>query len=577
MLEYRDIYAGGRLVGSTAPDVITIINPATEEVIGAVPSGVAADVDQAVRSARRAFDDGHWATREPAARADALERLADALEARAEETALLVTAEMGMPIAFSREHNAHEPCAILRYYAKLARDLDTEETRTAVSFSGRTMVRREAAGVAAVIASWNYPIMLAFSQLAPALAAGCTIVLKPAAATSLSAYILAEAFEAADFPPGVFNLVTGTSETAALLARHPGVDTVAFSGPAGPGRRIAAICGSELKPASLELGGQSAAIILEDADLGRAAADLGALCFGNSGQTCFAMSRVLVPQQRYDETLQALTEAAAALRIGDPLAEKTTMGPLASARRRADVEHRVHGGLVSGARLTAGGRRPASPVRGYFYEPTVLADVSPSMPIAREEICGPVATVIPYRSEAEAVAFADDGFGLAATVWTADPQRGLDIARRSRVGTFGVNVYAPDLGSPWGGRGACGTGSAYGPEGMDLYQATKSVFLPASLRPPSLIVSSINSCQQASNSYAGEPWQRRRAGTRDKPGIRERRAGGGPTSGSPCPTRLSPWSWRRSTRRSSSSPCRRSSGASALILSPRGTPPTCCG
>lgn len=479
MLEYRDIYAGGRLVGSTAPDAITIVNPATEEVVGAVPSGVAADVDRAVRSARRAFDDGHWATCGPPARAAALDRLAGALEARAEETALLVTSEMGMPLAFSREHNAAAPCAILRYYANLARGMDTEETRTAVSFTGRTVVRREPAGVAAVIASWNYPIMLAFCQLAPALAAGCTIVLKPAAATSLSAYILAEAFEAADFPPGVFNLVTGTSETAALLARHPGVDTVAFSGPAKPGRRIAAICGAELKPASLELGGQSAAIVLDDADLGRAAADLGTLCFGNSGQTCFAMSRVLVPQQRYDEALDALTAEAAMLRVGDPLEEKTTMGPLASARRRADVEGRVRDGLGSGARLTAGGRRPASPVRGYFYEPTVLADVTPSMPIARDEICGPVLTVLPYRNESEAVAFANDGFGLAATVWTGDPQRGLDIARRSRVGTFGVNLYAPDLGSPWGGRGACGTGSAYGPEGMDLYLATKSVFLPA--------------------------------------------------------------------------------------------------
>ena len=227
-------------------------------------------MDRAVRSARRAFDDGTWATRPPADRADALDRLAAALEARTEEAARLVTAEMGMPISASRLHNAAAPCAILRYYANLARAMDTEETRTAVSFTGRTVVRREPAGVAAVITSWNYPIMLAFSQLAPALAAGCTIVLKPAAATSLSAYILAEAFEAADFPPGVFNLVTGTHQTAGALARHPGVDTVSFSGPTKQGRWIASICGAELKPARLELGGQSAAIILDDADLAQA-------------------------------------------------------------------------------------------------------------------------------------------------------------------------------------------------------------------------------------------------------------------------------------------------------------------
>ena len=478
LLEYRDIYAGGRLVGSASADVITIINPATEEIVGAVPSAVTADVDQAVRAARRAFDDGQWATCDPAYRAAALERLAVAIEARTEDAARLVTAEMGMPIAHSRENNAAAPCAILRYYAGLARTLGTEERRQAVSFSGATLVRREPAGVAAIIASWNYPLMLAFCQLAPALAAGCTIVLKPAAATSLSAYILAEAFEAADFPPGVFNLVTGTHEAASMLARHPGVDTVAFSGPTAQGRRIAAICGAELKPASLELGGQAAAIVLDDADFDKTAADLGLLCFSNSGQTCFAMSTVLVPEQRHDEFASALSARAAQFVIGDPLVEETTMGPLASARRRADVEGRVRASVTSGARVASGGRRPASPVRGYYYEPTVLTNVTPGMPIARDEICGPVASVLPYRAEAEAVSFANNGFGLAATVWTQDPQRGLDIARRAKVGTFGVNLYVPDIGAPWGGRGVSGQGVAYGPEGLDSYLTTKSVFLP---------------------------------------------------------------------------------------------------
>jgi aldehyde dehydrogenase (NAD+) len=479
LLEYRDIYAGGRLVCSGSPDVITIVNPATEEVVGAVPAAIGGDVDKAVRSARRAFDDGAWATCAPAQRADALDRLAAALEARAEEAARLVTVEMGMPIGSSRLHNAASPCAILRYYANLARGMDNEETRTAVSFAGRTVVRREPAGVAAGITSWNYPIMLAFSQLAPALAAGCTIVLKPAAATSLSAFILAEAFEAADFPPGVFNLVTGTHQTAGALARHPGVDIVSFSGPTKQGRWIASICGAELKPAALELGGQSTAIVLDDADLEQTGAALGRLIFGNAGQTCFAMSRVLVPEQRYGDLLDALTEQAAQLRVGDPLSESTTMGPLASSRRRADVEARVRSGIADGARVVAGARRPASPVRGYFYEPTVLTDVTPAMAIAQEEICGPVATLIRYKHQAEAITFANHGFGLAATVWTGDPQRGLDIAKQTRVGTFGINLYEPDLGSPWGGRGASGSGSAYGPEGMDPYLTSKSVFLPA--------------------------------------------------------------------------------------------------
>jgi acyl-CoA reductase-like NAD-dependent aldehyde dehydrogenase len=277
----------------------------------------------------------------------------------------------------------------------------------------------------------------------------------------------------------VYNLVTGTHQTAGALARHPGVDTVSFSGPTKQGRWIASICGAELKPAHLELGGQSAAIILDDADLAKAGDALGRLIFGNAGQTCFAMSRVLVPEQRYGDLVDALTAHAGQVRVGDPLSEHTTMGPLASSRRRADVETRVRSGISEGARVVYGGRRPASPVRGYFYEPTVLIDVTPQMPIAREEICGPVATVIGYKEEAEAVRLANDGFGLAATVWTGDPQRGLDIARRTRVGTFGINLYEPDIGSPWGGRGPSGTGSAYGPEGMDAYLTSKSVFLPS--------------------------------------------------------------------------------------------------
>jgi aldehyde dehydrogenase (NAD+) len=217
---------------------------------------------------------------------------------------------------------------------------------------------------------------------------------------------------------------------------------------------------------------------LDDADLEQTGTALGRLIFGNSGQTCFAMSRVLVPEQRYDDLADALTEQAAKLRVGDPLSEATTMGPLASSRRRGDVEARVRSGVADGARVVAGARRPASPVRGYFYEPTVLTDVTPGMAIAKEEICGPVATLIRYKDQAEAVAFANAGFGLAATVWTGDPQRGLDIAKRTRVGTFGINLYEPDLGSPWGGRGSSGTGSAYGPEGMDPYLTSKSVFLP---------------------------------------------------------------------------------------------------
>ena len=484
MLEYRDVYAGGRLVGSGSADVITIVNPATEEVTGAVPSMIERDVEVAVSAARRAFDDGGWPLLRPAERAAALDRLAAALEARAEDTARLVTAEMGMPITLSRRSNVSVPCAIIRYYAALVRDLSVEETREAISFAGRTMVRREPAGVAAVIASWSYPLILAFCQLAPALAAGCTVVLLPAPETSLSAYILAEAFEAAEFPPGVFNLVTGTAEVGEMLAAHPGVDTVAVAGPTPAGLRIAAICGQTLKPVTLELGGKSAAIVLDDVDLSVAAAALGSLCFANSGQACFTMSRVLAPRSRYDEAVGALAAQASSLVVGDPQAEETTMGPLANPRQRTSVESCVTAGVSAGARVVVGGRL-ATPVRGYYYEPTVFTGATAGMAIARDEICGPVVSVIPYDDESEAVAIANDSsYGLAGSVWTDDPERGLTIARRARVGTFGVNLYVPDLGAPWGGRKASGMGSIYGPEGLDSYLATKCVFLPAAVGSP---------------------------------------------------------------------------------------------
>jgi betaine-aldehyde dehydrogenase len=481
LLEYRDIYAGGCLLPSASPDAVTVANPATEEIMGAAPAASGQDVDIAVGAARRAFDHGPWPCTDRAGRADAMDRLAAALQDRAQDIARLVTAEMGMPIAASRLHNAETPVTILRYYAALARALEPEEIRAALNFRGHTIVRREPVGVSAVIAPWNHPLALAFAQLAPALAAGCTVVLKPAAQTSLSAYILAEAFEAADFPPDVFNLVTGAHEVAELLARHPGVDKVSFAGPLSVGRRIAVACGETFKSVNLEMGGKAAAIVLEDADLAAASAALGRLAFANCGQTCFAASRVLAPRGRYDDVVGGLTEQAAAVVVGDPLAAETGMGPLVSPRRRAGVESHVAASTGEGARVVVGGRRPAAPVRGYYYEPTVLAGSgrrgSADGP-ARGEAFGPVVTVIPYAGESEAVAIANQaGPGLAGTVWTSDPNHGVDIARRIHVGTCGVNLYEPDLGSPWGGS-ASGQGSTHGPECLGAYLRHKSVFLP---------------------------------------------------------------------------------------------------
>ena len=322
-------------------------------------------------------------------------------------------------------------------------------------------------GVAAVIATWNYPLILAFCQLAPALAAGCTIVLKPAAETSLSAYILAEAFEAADFPPGVFNLVTGTRQVAEMLAAHPGVDIVAFAGPTPAGRRIAAICGETLKPVSLELGGKSAAIVLDDADLAAAAADARPPVLRQLRADVLHHVPGAGPAQPVRRGGRGAGGAGGRVRGRRPDGGGDHHGPAGQpAAAGAGGVLRDGRGHGEGARVVAGGRRPATPVRGYYYEPTVLADADAGMAIARDEICGPVVTVIPYEAEAEAVAIANDSrFGLAGTVWTDDPERGLDIARRARVGTFGVNLYVPDIGSPWGGRKAERHGQRVRPRG----------------------------------------------------------------------------------------------------------------
>lgn len=460
MLEYRDIYAGGRLLLAASPDAITVVNPATEEIVGSAPAATRPDVDIAVRAARLAFDTGPWPRAGLAERAAALDRLALALEARAPDTARLVTAEMGMPITLSRRHNGEVPVGILRYYAELARALCPEEIRVVAGLPGRTIVRRAPVGVAAVVAPWNYPLISALSQLAPALAGGCTVILKPAVQTSLSGYLLAEAIEAAEFPAGVFNLVTGPHEVAELLARHPGVDMVAFAGPAAAGRRIAIACAETLKPVRLELGGKSAAIVLDDADLGAASAALGQLAFANSGQARSAAAQVLTPRSRYEETLASLAAEAAGRVIGDPMAPDTTLGPLVSPRHRASVESYVAASTARGARLAAGGRRPAAPVSGYYYQPTVLA----AGPAGAGTVFGPVVSVIPYTQETEIVALlADSGCALAGSVWTADLSRGLGLARRLQAGPFGVNSSLPDLG---------------GPDCLDAYLRPSAVFLP---------------------------------------------------------------------------------------------------
>lgn len=476
---YRSLFIGGLWTPPHSTDVNTVVSASTEQVIGQTPIGDARDIDSAVAAARRAFDGAGWSDLEQSERATALERFADALEARAGLLAETVTAENGMPMSLSVPVNGHSGAAILRYYASLIRGRPLEEVRTS-PFASATMVRREPIGVVAAIVPWNYPQTLAMMKVAPALAAGCTVVLKPALETALDANVMAEAAAEAGLPPGAFNVVPGSVEAGQALVAHPGVGKVAFTGSTPTGRAIGEVCGRLLRPVTLELGGKSAAIVLDDADPVATAAGLAGVAFPNNGQTCYASTRVLAPAHRYDEFLDAITDMAGRLPVGDPFDPDTAIGPVVSARQRERIEGYIAAGRDAGARVTTGGGRPAHLNRGWFIESTIFGEVRNDMAIAREEIFGPVVVVIPYRGEDEAVALANDSdYGLAGSIWTSDIERGTAMARRIQTGTVGVNGYQLDFAAPFGGIKASGLGRELGPEGLDAYFHLKSVYLPA--------------------------------------------------------------------------------------------------
>ncbi|MFJ8111694.1 aldehyde dehydrogenase [Streptomyces sp. NPDC096132] len=475
---YNSLFIDGQWVAPHSTDVNTVINATTEEAMGRTPIGDAADVDAAVAAARRAFDDGRWSDLTPAERADALERFAEELEKRSSLIAETVTAENGMPITLSAGANGLAGASLLRYNAGLIRTLPLEEVRPGF-LPGEILVRREPLGVVAALVPWNYPQALAMMKVAPALAAGCTVVLKPALETALDANIMAEAAAEAGLPPGVFNVVPGGVEAGEALVAHPGVDKVSFTGSTATGRIIGSVAGRLLRPVTLELGGKSAAVILEDADIDTAVADLARVSFPNNGQTCTANTRVLAPAHRYTEVLDAITEMARSMTVGDPLDPGTAIGPVVSARQRERIEGYITTGRGEGARLTTGGGRPTGLDRGWFLEPTVFGDVSNDMVIAREEVFGPVIAVIPFQDEDEAVALANDSeYGLAGSVWTADTERGTALARRIRTGTVGINGYRMDNAAPFGGYKASGLGRENGVEGLLAYFQVKSVLLP---------------------------------------------------------------------------------------------------
>jgi acyl-CoA reductase-like NAD-dependent aldehyde dehydrogenase len=480
MTDYDRLYIGGSWRPPSSGARFTIVSPGTEERIGSAPEAVEADVDAAVDAARAAFDDpAGWASWDPVHRAEVMEKLADELGKRAEQIAPLVSSQNGMPVGTSSALETIFPQTLLGYYAGLARTSATEEERPGL-FGGTTLVRRQPVGVCAAIVPWNFPQALAAFKYAPGLAAGCTFVIKPSPETPLDSFLLAEAAQAAGVPAGVINIVPAGREVGAYLVSHPDVDKVAFTGSTAAGRSVAEACGRLLRPVTLELGGKSAAIILDDASLDLAA--IGEKLFGsvllNQGQACYLGTRVLAPRSRYDEVVDLLTRFSRSLTIGDPLDPATQIGPMASERQRDRVEGYIAKGKSDGARVTTGGGRPAGVSRGFYVEPTVFADVDNAWTIAQEEIFGPVLSVIGYDGDAEAVAIANDtGYGLGGSVWTSDHDRGVAVARQVRTGTIGINGYLPDPTAPFGGVRNSGIGRELGPEGLAAYQVLQSVYL----------------------------------------------------------------------------------------------------
>jgi acyl-CoA reductase-like NAD-dependent aldehyde dehydrogenase len=477
-IDYDKLYLDGGWATPASGARIDVHSAATEQLVGSVPDSSERDVDTAVAAARRAFDDPDgWSRWSPARRAEALERFAVALEARGGETARRVSIQNGMPTWLAHNLEAGFPALLLRYYSGLMTGTDQEETRPGM-LGGSSLVIREPIGVVAAVVPWNVPQAITFLKLGPALASGCTVVLKPAPETVLDAFLMAEAAVEAGLPPGVLNIVPGGRELGAYLISHPQVDKVSFTGSTAAGRSIAETCGRLLRPVTLELGGKSAAIVLDDADLAANIESFFASTLLNNGQICWLGTRVLAPQRRYREIVDTITGLVRSLKIGDPLDPATQLGPLVSSRQRDRVESYIAKGEGEGATLTTGGKRPEGFDKGWFVEPTVFSDVDNKHTIAQEEIFGPVLSVIPYATEDEAVAIANDtDYGLGGSVWTADPDRGAAFARNVRSGTIGINAYVNDPTAPFGGIKASGMGRELGPEGLAPFQVLKTIYL----------------------------------------------------------------------------------------------------
>jgi aldehyde dehydrogenase (NAD+) len=465
-------YIGGTWVPVADREALAVVDPATEQQISSVPAGTAEDVDAAVAAARQAF--AGWAATPAADRAALLDAAADALEARTDEVALLISTEMGTPLSFSKAVQVGNPVRVLRSYAQILADYSFEEQ------IANSLVVKEPIGVVGAITPWNYPLHQVVAKVAAALAAGCTVVLKPSEVAPLSAFALAEVFEQVGLPAGVFNLVTGLGPVVGeAIAAHPDVDMVSFTGSTAAGKRVQAVGAETVKRVALELGGKSAFIVLDDADLGKAVKIGLANCFINAGQTCTAWTRMLVPADKYDEALDLIKDAAAKYPVGAPTDEGTRIGPLANAAQFKKVRGFIEQAVADGATVVVGGAdRPEGFDTGYYVQPTVLGDVAPGSRVEQEEVFGPVLAVIPYADEDEAVAIANGTpYGLSGGVFGGDQEHAVAVAKRMRTGMVDVNGGRFNPLAPFGGYKQSGNGRELGEYGLEEFLEVKSLQL----------------------------------------------------------------------------------------------------